>query len=359
MKFLHIADVHLGMTPDKGFPWSAKREKEIWESFESVIRLAGDTGTELLLIAGDLFHGQPLRRELKEVAYLFGQIPDTTVVLIAGNHDYLKKDSNYLKVFWPKNVAGLWDKNCQVCYLEKLNTYVYGLSYTARENPDSVYNELFPGGRQNLMTDHPGASHILLAHGGDERHIPIRFQELARTDFDYIALGHIHKPEIIQPGKMAYAGSLEPLDKNHLGERGYIRGTIENGKTDFSFVPAAKREYRELCAEVTPDSTGRSVRDNLASAVNTAGKEHIYRILLQGMKSPEMVFGEEVYQNLGNVVEVEDNTAPDYDFLNLEKQYAGTVIGAYIEAFKPLAALDQVRRKALYYGVQALLEARE
>ena len=36
--------------------------------------------TELLLIAGDLFHRQPLLRELKEVDYLFGSLTKTQVV---------------------------------------------------------------------------------------------------------------------------------------------------------------------------------------------------------------------------------------------------------------------------------------
>ena len=34
MRFIHIADVHLGATPDKGFPWSYDRGREIWESFQ-------------------------------------------------------------------------------------------------------------------------------------------------------------------------------------------------------------------------------------------------------------------------------------------------------------------------------------
>ncbi len=38
MRFFHIADVHLGMQPDKGCPWSEDRSREIWESFKKVIQ---------------------------------------------------------------------------------------------------------------------------------------------------------------------------------------------------------------------------------------------------------------------------------------------------------------------------------
>ena len=40
MRFIHIADVHLGMQPDAGFPWSEERGEAIWESFRRIIRLA-------------------------------------------------------------------------------------------------------------------------------------------------------------------------------------------------------------------------------------------------------------------------------------------------------------------------------
>ena len=38
MRFIHIADVHLGMQPDAGFPWSEERGEAIWESFRRIIR---------------------------------------------------------------------------------------------------------------------------------------------------------------------------------------------------------------------------------------------------------------------------------------------------------------------------------
>ena len=81
MRFIHIADVHLGVTPDVGMPWSEKRGKDIWNSFHMVLEEARRQQADLLLIAGDLFHRQPLKRELKEVAAGFAAIPDTEIVL--------------------------------------------------------------------------------------------------------------------------------------------------------------------------------------------------------------------------------------------------------------------------------------
>lgn len=359
MRFIHIADVHLGACPDLGFPWSKTRETEIWESFSRIIEKIKSEKTDLLLIAGDLFHGQPLLRELKELNYLFGQIPDTQIVLIAGNHDYLKNGSAYRKMHWEPNVTGLWEEECQVCYLERLNTYVYGLSYPARERKEAVYNQAFPKGRQNFETQHPDAVHILLAHGGDEKHIPIHFSNLAATDFDYIALGHIHQPRILVPNKMAYAGSLEPLDRTQLGVHGYIEGEIVNGNTRIQFVPFSARQYIEMVLPVTVDSTIRSMQDEIEEFIYENGMQHMYCIHLEGLRDAQMDIDEQIFMSLGNIVEVTDETRPDYDFEQLRQSYAGTLVGEYIDSFLQKGELTEVERKALYYGVGALLHIRE
>ena len=359
MKFIHIADVHLGACPDLGFPWSKTREKEIWESFSKIIEKIKSEKTDLLLIAGDLFHGQPLVRELKELNYLFGQIPNTKVVLIAGNHDYLKADSAYKKISWEPNVIGLWSDSCQACYLKSCNTYVYGFSYTTRELREMRYNQAFPGGSQNFAQDHPDANHILLAHGGDEKHVPIQLSSLAEADFDYIALGHIHQPQILIPNKMAYAGSLEPLSRTHLGMRGYIEGEIVNGITKIQFVPFAKRQYVEMVVPVTPSSTVGSIQDEITTFIEENGRQHIYCIHLEGLRDAELILEEEAFVGLGNIVEVTDETKPDYDFNELRKKYAGTLVATYIESFLVHEELTEVEQKALYYGVGALLHAGE
>ena len=357
MRFIHIADVHLGACPDLGFPWCKTREKEIWESFSQIIEKIKREKTDLLLIAGDLFHGQPLLRELKELNYLFEQIPDTNIVMIAGNHDYLKKSSAYLKMEWSSNVTGLWGEACQVCYLPSCNTYVYGFSYHSREIKEMRYNMDFPGGNTNFAQGRPNANHILLAHGGDEKHVPIHYSGIGAADFHYIALGHIHQPQILIPNKMAYAGSLEPLDRNHLGNRGFIEGEIVDGVTKIAFVPFAQRQYVELVIPVTVSSTMGELLDDAEEFIQKNGTEHIYRIFLEGARDASFVVEEEEFYKLGNIVEVLDETRPDYDFQHLRMKYAGTLVAEYINSFLEKEELTEVERKALYYGVDALLHA--
>ena len=52
MRFIHLADVHLGAVPDRGCPWSKEREEEIWSTFRRVIAGIREDPVDLLFISG-------------------------------------------------------------------------------------------------------------------------------------------------------------------------------------------------------------------------------------------------------------------------------------------------------------------
>ncbi|MCI9546403.1 MAG: exonuclease SbcCD subunit D [Lachnospiraceae bacterium] len=348
MRFIHLADVHLGAAPDAGSPWCEQRENEIWETFQKVIGDVREKQVDLLLICGDLFHRQPLKKELRDVNYLFTTIPNTKVVLIAGNHDYLKENSYYTSFPWSKNVVCLFGETYDAVYLKELNTYVYGLSYYSQEITKPYYDHVQP-----LAKD---ACHILLAHGGDAHHIPIHMNHLKQAGFDYVALGHIHKPQIIQENAIAYSGSLEPLDHTETGEHGYILGEYANRQIHIAFCPCAKRQYISLELQTDGDSTQLSLEDTIRDGIQEHGPNNIYTITLVGMRDGDTSFYPERIQRLGNILEVTDLTEPDYDFQKLREQYRGTLIGEFIDYFP--ADRTPLETKALYYGIQALLQSR-
>lgn len=347
MRFIHLADVHLGAVPDKGCPWSSEREEEIWETFRRVIAVIRNSPVDLLFIAGDLFHRQPLLRELKEVNYLFSTIPDTKIFLMAGNHDYLKDNSFYRGFAWEPNVV-FFEKETVTCIKDKdRQVYVYGMSYHRQEIKENIYDYVRP-------VQEPGF-HVLLAHGGDEKHIPIDLKTIETSGFDYVALGHIHKPQILIKDKVAYAGALEPIDRNDLGDHGYVEGRYENGKVKIRFVPFACRSYQQLLMTLREDSTQFSLEEMMKTDIMKRGGRNIYRVILRGVRSPEFLVMTEKLKILGNITEVLDESHPAYDFEELQQQYKGTLIGDYIEYFMSKNRTP-VEEKALYYGLQALLE---
>ena len=348
MRFIHMADVHLGAAPDGKADWSEARKNEIWETFRSSIADARRENVDLLLIAGDLFHRQPLLEELREVNYLFSTLQNTRVVLIAGNHDYLQPASNYLNYPWSRNVACLFSRECECVRFSDIGTEVYGLSYYRQEIPEPLYEGIHPvQGREKCCR-------ILLAHGGDSRHIPMDSAFMKRSGFDYLALGHIHKPQVVIPDLAAYAGALEPIDCLDTGPHGYILGEYRKGRIHFQFVKKAKREYISLALEVTETDTTFSLRDKLEKRIEELGWQHIYRITLQGRREPQMHFDTEKLKEFGMVLEVEDQTVPAFHLEELKKKYAGQLIGRYIESFEGHER-SLTEEKALQYGLEPLM----
>lgn len=347
MKFIHIADVHLGARPDAGSAYSEERGRELWDTFEHVLNICREEEVDLLLIAGDLFHRQPLLRELKEVDYLFSELPRTKVVLMAGNHDYIRRDSYYRTFQWGENVFPLFGQSLEYVEFPELQTAVYGLSYHAREIREPLYDDAQPLGIQPCE--------ILLAHGGDEKHIPFDRSALAASGFSYIAMGHIHKPGAVEKNHIIYAGALEPIDRNDVGPHGYVKGTFQGGRVHIQWLPCAQREYVHLEVPVDETDTNGSLKKKIENIINEQRNENIYKIILRGRRDLDIVFETERMGQAGNIVEVVDETAPAYDLKKLMRENAGNLLGRYIEQFSDCEE-GSVEYLALYEGVEALLK---
>ena len=198
---------------------------------------------------------------------------------------------------------------------------------------------------------------ILLAHGGDENHIPIHKKELSAMGYDYVALGHIHKPQALEENRMVYAGALEPTDTGDLGPHGYVAGELTEEGCRTRFVPVALREYRELSVQADPAMTGYQVKEKIREAIEEGGTEHMYLVQIAGYRDPEIRFdlsGMDVY---GNIVEIADETRPSYAFERLLEQNRENFLGSYIESFLG-AEEDSAEYQALCEGVCALMETR-
>ena len=175
MLIIHTADLHLGASPDAGEKWGKNRKQELWDSFERLISVVEMQQADLLLIAGDVFHRPPLLRELREINDRFASLSKTKVVLMAGNHDYIGTNSFYKEFSWAKNVYFFEDEKISAVQFPELKVDVYGLSYHRKEIRERLYDEARP--------EDNGYYHILLAHGGDEKHIPYTKEKLANDEY--------------------------------------------------------------------------------------------------------------------------------------------------------------------------------
>lgn len=300
-------------------------------------------------MAGDLFHRQPLLRELKEVDGLFASLERTQVVLIAGNHDYMRRDSYYRTFQWSANVHFLGSASVEAVELPALETAVYGCSYHERQIRQPLYDSAPAAGRQKRE--------ILLAHGGDTDHIPVSREALAGLGYDYVALGHIHMPQVVIPGLAAYAGALEPTDRNDTGHHGYIQGEITEDGCRFSFVPFASREYIHCEVEVDRRTTGAGLADLIWRKIEENGIQNMYKFLLKGYRDPDILFDLDALDRRGNIIDIVDETKPAWDLEKLYRNNKNNLIGRYIESFSG-AEKDSVEYRALFEGISALMETR-
>ena len=347
MLIIHTADLHLGASPDAGESWGKNRKQELWDSFEKLIEAVAVQKADLFLIAGDLFHRPPLLRELREVNDCFASLKNTKVVLMAGNHDFVGANSFYKGFRWAKNVHFFEDeKICSVKFPE-INVEVYGLSYHKKEIRERLYD--------GIRTEDNGYFHILLAHGGDEKHIPYTKEKLAESGFDYIAFGHVHKPGMILSGRAVMAGSLEPTDHTCLGTHGFVRVEVTERGNQIALIPFAKREYCTLELELTVEDTMGSLSRRLGEKVTELGADNIYDVIVSGKRHASLEIMEEKLKSMGNIRVIQDQTEKYYDYELLKDQYQGRLLQRYISSFEEC---DQaLEKKALGYGTEAILEA--
>lgn len=349
MRFMHMADVRLGAVPEGRPDWGDTLAEELWENFENCIADVRREQVELLLIAGDLFGCQPKMDQLRRVNQLFGNINRTRVVLMAGDKDYLRPDSPYLKFQWNRNVACLFSKKCECVRFPEIGTEVYGLSYYRPEVTSAFYDGLHP-----VAGD---AFHVLLGHGGDAEHIPYRKEAFARSGFDYVALGHSASCKELVPGRVIDCGALTPLRSSETGPHGYVLGSFENGKISTRFVPRARREYVTLPVTVDEHDTTDTLKACLEEAIEQRGWQHIYRVVITGSRGVQVHFDADKLCEYGMVLAVEDRTMPGFNLEQLRSTYAGTLIGRFIDSFD--GSLNDTQERALRYGLEALLRAEE
>ena len=94
MKLAHLADLHLGFrqlerqTPRGG----NQREADVAEAFQRAVDDIVEQRPDLIIIAGDVFHSvRPTNPAIlflfKKLAELRAGLPESRIVLVAGNHD--------------------------------------------------------------------------------------------------------------------------------------------------------------------------------------------------------------------------------------------------------------------------------
>ncbi|MCQ2609254.1 MAG: DNA repair exonuclease [Lachnospiraceae bacterium] len=355
MTFIHVSDVHIGNIPDSDKPWGKDREFDISDTFSCVIKKCKELNCDLLLISGDLFHRQPLTSDLNTINDLFKTIPNTTVVATAGNKDYIRPNSAILSYNFASNVHYFLNDYPEVYEIPDLNCVIHGFSYRTQEINRPIID--------TIEVKEDDKTHILIAHGGDQNHVPIDFDRLKQKNFSYVALGHIHKHEEIDD-HIVYAGSLEPQSQQEIKEHGIYIGeinTMTRRLENLHFEPMAKVSYIPLTIKISETTTREALINSIEQEMNTRGINNIYKLRLEGDRNPDVEFNLHILESKYRILDVIDETEPKYDFAELSREHPNDMIGAFIRSFqeKDIDDMSYVQKKALFYGINALLKTRD
>ncbi|MBQ3078666.1 MAG: exonuclease SbcCD subunit D [Clostridia bacterium] len=259
MKFLHIADLHIGKTlNDVSF---LPDQEHI---LSQIVQIAEEENTDAVLIAGDVYQRSNPSAEAMAIFDKFltklvqiGQ----KVFIISGNHDSSERISYFSSlirtsgVYVSESFTGTLQKvrltdeggAIDICLLPFLRP-----SSARRFFPDKEISDYKDAVQAALMSTpiDPSVRNIALCHqfitGGeisDSEEISIGTLEQIPSSlfdsFDYTALGHLHKPQKISKDTLRYAGSPLKYSFSEIGHKksAAIVSMPKKGETEISLRP--------------------------------------------------------------------------------------------------------------------------
>jgi exonuclease SbcD len=258
MRLVHLSDLHLGFRQYQRLTPAGinQREADIAGSFRRAVERVIELRPDVVVIAGDVFHTvRPSNPAILQAFRLFTRLraalPDTLVVMVAGNHDA------------PKTT----ETGCILRLFLELGIHVVDAEPQRLDFPERELSILavpdVPGVPRVALTPDPGARYnVLLLHGEVEGMLPkhaapvdrapmeISTEDLGAAQWSYVALGHYHVYREIAPNAY-YSGSIDYTSANAWGElveeraagiagKGLIERDLATGAHTFHPLPPAR-----------------------------------------------------------------------------------------------------------------------
>lgn len=228
MIFLHTSDWHLGATGG---------ERDLWDDqkyfIDAICSIVREKNVDAVLLAGDVYdRSVPAASAIGLYDYAMNRLCGelgVKVLAIAGNHDSAERLASCAGLL---DKAGLYLQGAaqrEPRVVEFADSQVFFLPWITEEKIKSLYPEERDGitdltEAYRVAVNHmretfiPGKHHLLLSHAfitnaetsTSDRAAEIGFATQVPASvfegFDYVALGHIHKPQQVNPF-IRYSGS--------------------------------------------------------------------------------------------------------------------------------------------------------
>ncbi|MCD8511180.1 MAG: exonuclease SbcCD subunit D [Bacillus sp. (in: Bacteria)] len=255
IRFIHCADAHLGRAiaahGDMNSQFVEKMRQAAYISFENIIDKALEEEVDFVLISGDVYDHE--KRSIKGEWFIKKQgerlqAKQIPLFIIHGNHDPLGNRSTNNTNLSDNNIH-IFSSTVDAIPVETKSgerVYIYGFSYPKKafyENPVHMYQR----------KEDEDAFHIAMLHGQEKMqedhdpYAPFSVKELQEKGFDYWALGHIHKRQILSyHPPVVYPGNVQGSTRKELGEKGAYVVTISKANTELDFFATAPIQWERV-----------------------------------------------------------------------------------------------------------------
>ena len=287
IRLIHTGDLHIGVQ-NYGRMDSATgmhtRLRDFLSTLDKLVDYAVDDKVDAVLICGDVFKNrEPDVTQQREFAKRIKRLSDAgiKVYIIVGNHDLHNTagKATSVEIYDVVKLPGVYvRRKPEVDVLETRNgpLQVAALPYTSPSNlaaEGSSIQDISVSIRdrlgkmldmliQRLDADLPAVlmSHFSLigAVPGSEKAIMLGRSNasgrlFARPELDYVALGHIHKHQVLyEKPPVVYCGSLDRVDFNEEREdKGFVEVSLQKGDASFEFIKLDTRPLKTFYVDAT------------------------------------------------------------------------------------------------------------
>jgi DNA repair exonuclease SbcCD nuclease subunit len=375
VKFLHAADIHLdsplrGLDRYEGAPADEIRGATR-KALGNLVSLAIDEDIDFVILVGDLFDGD--WPDFNTGLFFVQQmarlgLQNISVYAVRGNHDSESKITR--KLPWPKNVHFFSSRKPESITLDDIDVVLHGQSFATSKVIDDLaldYPAAVPG-KINI-----GVLHTSLdGREGHATYAPTSLNVLKSKGYDYWALGHVHKREVVNTGPLiVFPGNTQGRHIKETGSKGCEVVTLEGGilRTEHRSLDVLRWHSIEVDVKGATDldevfertrkalgGIAATVEDRLTAVrVSVVGRTDVHAMIASqpdAFREQVRALAIEVGQGSVWVEKVKVTTAMLVDVAALKER--NDPLGELVHQLEILAAGDRQAMEALASELQSL-----
>jgi len=216
MRILHTADLQIGARFLRFGPKAGVLREARLETLGRILDLGREKSVDAILIAGDLFESNQIADPLVEKVFgVLAEHPGIPIIILPGNHDPLDGPG----CIWLREPFSDPPPQVTVCTtrenIEVAGAVILPVPITQKVSTRDPSLPLV----ENVAALAEGRIRIGMTHGAlaiEGKHQPndqpVALNAATRAGLDYLALGHWHRPQSYDDGRLAMPGTPEPDD---------------------------------------------------------------------------------------------------------------------------------------------------